>query len=401
MKKVLLLGTALVGFAALATPAQADLQLGLKGYSRMYGVNADSDIAGIRENEFRHNNEVHFTGETTLDNGLTVGVHNEVVLGNDTAGMNTDETYVYFSGGWGRINAGVEDGAAFLLQVAAPSADSNVDGMRVFIQGINAAALGAGLTNGAGAPHADYTALRSNGRLDYDHADFRQAERMTYMTPKWNGFQAGVSYAPDSVVDVSGTGNTAGMPADAVNTHEDLWELAARWDGEFEGVGISAGVGYSDSDIQTITVVEDQARDGLTTWNTGLNFTWQNFSLGGGYKHSETSALAINGGNPDTVEDLELTDWVVGLGYKNGPYAVGASYLNQEWEGTSRAAGTPTAAAGKPEDDKFAVGGSYTYGPGMSFRGSVAWGEFDRTDVLAGGADNDFQQIAIGTDIKF
>ena len=43
----------------------------------------------------------------------------------------TEESYLYFSGNWGRLNLGRENGAAYLLQVAAPSADPNIDGMDI------------------------------------------------------------------------------------------------------------------------------------------------------------------------------------------------------------------------------------------------------------------------------
>jgi hypothetical protein len=60
-----------------------------------------------------------------------------------------DETYAYFQGDWGRVNLGSEDGAAYLLQVAAPSADSNIDGLRVYIQGWDQATW-TGATAGSG-----------------------------------------------------------------------------------------------------------------------------------------------------------------------------------------------------------------------------------------------------------
>ena len=166
MKKILLAGTAIVGAAILASPAQADLKIDLGGHFRGYGVFADNDETGgagtsndLRGFEFKRDMEVHFSGETTTDSGLTVGVHAELDLGNEGANESgatvlpaqpgyfsftdndpnqLDEAYIYFSGGWGRVNFGSEDGAAYLLQVAAPSADSNVDGMRVYVQALNA-----------------------------------------------------------------------------------------------------------------------------------------------------------------------------------------------------------------------------------------------------------------------
>ena len=210
MKKLLLAGTAIAGVAVLAHPAHADLKLDLEGYFRGYAVYAenkeDVDAAGankLHKFDFLRDNEVHFTGQTTLDNGLTVGVHNEIKLGSEAnsnfgagggAGQPNrvnllqqpgddptmvDETYAYFQGDWGRVNLGVEDGAAYLLQVAAPSADSNIDGLRVYIQGFDVATWTGAAAGSSG----------TNVPLGYDNAPFRQSERLTYLTPKWNGFR--------------------------------------------------------------------------------------------------------------------------------------------------------------------------------------------------------------------
>ena len=147
MKKLLLAGSALVGVAMLSQPAHADLKLDLQGYFRGYAVFTDNNTATqqlpgpvvnnkLSKFSFMRDNEVHFTGQTTLDNGLTVGVHNEIKLGNESQASGstnfgsqrldpfflpgddptmTDEAYMYFQGDWGRVNVGSEDGAAYLL----------------------------------------------------------------------------------------------------------------------------------------------------------------------------------------------------------------------------------------------------------------------------------------------
>jgi hypothetical protein len=57
--------------------------------------------------------EVHFTAETTLDNGLTVGFHTELEDDQqDSFGVN--ESYAYFSGAWGRVNFGAEAEACLM-----------------------------------------------------------------------------------------------------------------------------------------------------------------------------------------------------------------------------------------------------------------------------------------------
>src|SRR5690606_33999447 len=94
------------------------------------------------------------------------------------------------------------------------------------------------------------SALLGGGVLDYDHADYQNTDRFTYLTPKFSGFQAGFSYAPESGQNLVGN-NVAAMATDNdVDDFEDLWEASARWDGEFEGFGLSVGAGYSQADAE-------------------------------------------------------------------------------------------------------------------------------------------------------
>lgn len=430
MKKILLVGTALAGVAMMSAPASAAVKLDLGGFFRGYGVFADNNEAAgtassLNEFEFRRDTELHVSGETTLDNGLTFGVATEAKVANGANTLLADETYAYLSGGWGRFNLGTEDGAAYLLQVAAPSADANVDGMRVNIQALNPAA---NYITGNGAPAAGTPFGATNAAspnvfnsnvLGYAQADFRNAERLTYLTPKFNGFQGAASYAPktgfasnlngmntdeNSLGRVSALGNTA---AD----YTDLWEVAARWDGEFQGFGIDLGAGYSSSDnagnptnaqVLALATQEYYLNDGIDSYNFGANFSVGGFSLGGSYVNSETSRIAETVAATSTGSgDIERETWVVGLGYDNGPYHLGGSYLHQET--TYDAIGTGLAqaiAATTYEADRYTLGGGYTFGPGMTFRGAVAWGEFDAPGT-GNANDNDFTQVTIGTDVQF
>ena len=367
MKKQLLMATAIAGLAFVASPALADgLSLDVGGQYRGYVMYSDSDEAtgaanSLREFDFRNDTEIHFKGETTLDNGLTVGVATEMDLGTDATTRNTDETYAYFSGGWGRVNFGLEDGAAYLLQVAAPSADTHVDGMRVRFNSVQNLIVGS---------------LAALNQEDYANDALRRDMKITYMTPKFNGFQAGVSYVPE-VTDANGTvgGNLGNMNGD--ETAADLdngWEIAGRWDGEFEGVGVSAGLGFVGASEETTNV----GGDDYEAWDAGLNFTFGAFSFGGAYLET----------NQSTANNADVDVWTLGADWTNGPYTVGATWYNSDEE---------TGAATDAEMERFTFGGTYSYGPGMSFRGAVAFGDYEETGLT----DTDFTQITLGTEIKF
>jgi len=453
MKKLLLVTTAIAGVAFMSAPASAAIDLDVGGYFRGYVVSADNDLPNVYEEEFRRDSELHVSGETTLDNGLTVGAHAEMNIANNDGvsdSVDADEMYAYFSSGFGRINLGVEDGAAYLLQVEAPSADANIDGMVTSIEGISDSSM-----------NLDLVAIEAftQTKVQYGQRDFSESDRITYMSPKFNGFQAGVSYTPrPNVTSAAGAMNSADNTVAGIfsvdtgvavtNTasqYKDPIEVSARYDGEYQGFGFAIGAGYSKADLEA-RVVETLAsvdvdtlgvasgtslgatatdgywqRDDVDTYNAGMNIMFQNFSLGGSYMKSETTLgtdFDVTAAAALTVDtaDLERETYVIGAAYDNGPYHVGASYLNQETTQDAFLGGatavTDDMTGVTEEVDKFTVGGGYSFGPGMTFRGAVAWGEREISDVLAVGVaarnpngyangTQDFTQITLGTDIKF
>ena len=108
-----LLGTtAFVGLLANADPALASepIKLGVGGFFReayvaVFDDDGEGDLGNERNTDgFFNDAEVHFKGETTLDNGLTVGAHIE--LKGETNSDQIDETWIYFSGGFGELKFG-------------------------------------------------------------------------------------------------------------------------------------------------------------------------------------------------------------------------------------------------------------------------------------------------------
>lgn len=365
MKKVLLTGAAFVAIAA--SPAMAEgLDLNLAGHFKGYGVY--NDEAG-KDFSIRKETEVHFTGETTLDNGLTVGVHVEAnVDGNDdsagaaaatTAAATTpgltanpadtiEESYMYVSGGWGRINLGEEDGAAYLLQVAAPSADSNVDGLR------------------------QYISASQFGEIDYAQDTSLNSNKVTYMTPVFSGFQMGASYVPGVVEGAYQNGTDTAFDTDS--GLDDGYELAARYEGAYNNVGMAFGAGWGDYN-------GDGTTGDAEAWNVGLDLDFSGFGLGAAYTENEGSIVTPVAGAILT----ESETIVVGADYQLGAYKLGASWLNLDGE----------AGATDIELDRYTGGVSYAYGPGMSFRGSVSYIDNDSVGF------DDETQVLLGTQVNF
>lgn len=392
MKK-LLCTAAVCGLAIASSPAQAGdgVSLNLGGFFKGYGMytSQDDDAAAAESRNFDiiRNTEVHFGGETTLDNGLTVGAHLETEAdGNGTDGFEVQESYAYFSGGWGRVNFGAEDGASYLLQVEAPSADSNLDGLRQDVNPINyasTAGTGLGVLNVNGAV----------GGLDYDQDLTGYDDKLTYLSPLMNGFQVGLSYTPD-VADAS--------TEDALNTTDvddalgSAWELAARYEGQFNNVGVIVGAGYSHVDLEESLVQAggDAFSDDQTAWNVGVDLDIGPFGVGAAYTTDNYGDDPVSA----TQELDEEKTWVVGVDYTTGPFKLGASYLDVSNVGN--VAGAVGATEGV-DADRWTGGVVYTYGPGMTFRGSVSHANFDNVAGLTSGDSVDATSVLLGTQIDF
>ncbi|HEY8190412.1 MAG TPA: porin, partial [Micavibrio sp.] len=201
MKKLLLTSALVGGLAFAASPAMAEVSLGLDGFFKGYVTWNDQDEdpdVGVGDSaeansfDIVRSTEIQFTGESVLDNGLTVGFHAEM-FADTNDDMQVQESYAFFAGNWGRVNFGGEDGAAFLLQIAAPAADSNIDGLRQTIASENYTL----------APDADGPATFDFQSLNGTAFDYAQdfsgySDKITYITPVFNGFQAAATYSPNN-----------------------------------------------------------------------------------------------------------------------------------------------------------------------------------------------------------
>lgn len=397
MRKVLLSSAAICGLALAATPALADdggVKLDVGGYFTGYGVFLNQDEGDgytgteeAREFDFMRNTEVHLSGETTLDNGLTVGVHLETEADGANA-FEVEESYMYMSGTWGRVNFGEEDGAAYLLQVAAPAADENVDGIGQQLQPVDYTLMFASGASTYTATGMDALVLED---FDYGQNITSTATKFTYLTPVLNGFQAGVSYTADTETSSLDTNNLNGVSYDNEDeAYGEAYEVGLRYEGQYNELGFAIGAGYShielenDADNATAdttlfgTAVDLDDRD---AWNVGVDFDYGPFGMGVVYAED-------NLGAEDTDEEI----WAVGVDYTTGAFRLGASWLTQDNElGTD---------AGEVDTDRYTGGVVYTYGPGMSFRGSISYIDHDLPDTSSY-EDADATSIMLGTQVNF
>lgn len=368
IKTLALAGASL--FILGTSQAHANLDLNLGGYYAAYGVFADQDeaVGGAARNthnfEMMNEAEIHLTGEKTFENGLTVGA--VIELEAQTNGDQIDESYLYFSGDWGRVNVGSENGAAFLMQVAAPAVDSKFDGIDPSYVILN---VGGNTAVSANSKRFNYS-MGASGNAQRGDSD-----KFTYLSPVLNGFQIGASYTATGQEDGS---VRDGMSSDKTSfDRRDEIQLAGTWSGSVEGFDVTAGMGY----LTATKEAKIPNTDDREQWNVGLNVSYEGFTVGGNYFRDN------NGFNSDDL----VAAYALGASYKTGPYRLAVSYFNKRAE-----------QLGGAEDkaERTLIGGTYYFAPGVKFNGAIHFYDLHDDQNLRSD-ENDATMITLGTIVDF
>lgn len=375
MKKRFLGTTAMVAGTLLlagGTAQAADkIKLGLGGYWRgIVTVGEQSDGPGqpgasVRSHGFGQESEVHFTGETTLDNGITFGVN--VQLEAETSADQIDESYIYARGPFGEIMFGQEDPATDLMYYGSP----------VPIEGVGLVSpdfLSSTLGNGVGSPM-----VVSNISGD--------ANKMTYFTPRMGGFRLGLSYTPDNcaapLAACASAGTGLQSQLNAVQQSEAI-EVGANYLRQINGLDLALYAGISTANVEgTAAAVTAAGAEDQDQWGLGVSLGYRGFTFGADYREDDQGTTAPN---------TDRKDYSVGLSYALGSWTIGAAYAHGEAE-----AG---AGLGEDETDGYQFGAYYALGPGVTLTGGVTFWDVD-DNLNAVGVENSATEIVFGTLLSF
>ena len=238
MKKAILGTTALVAASVLvagSVSASEKIKLGVGGYMQSTYYYADYDdnkVDGVERIDDRvtQEGEIHFKGETTLDNGVKFGV--QVQLEAYEATDQVDETYIYVEGSFGRALIGSENSAAYLMHYDAPSPVPMYSGDSPNIYPIG-------------------TTATTRATM------FSDADKITYFTPRFVGLQLGASYVPDGS---SETGqHSAYAPTQVKSGINQGYSIAANYVDKVGAFSVAVSAGYesgaTSGSIDPITAV--------------------------------------------------------------------------------------------------------------------------------------------------
>ncbi len=397
MRNKLLGATALVaaamvvGEGAAAQDKAGPIQLGLSG--NMYGFFSvasqddgigpdnlsgtadDAPGANRRNNGFSRRGRIHFTGSTTLDNGLQVGA--QVRLNALDCRDQIDQSYIWFSSQFGKLEYGKSNGVGDEMFQGAPNPVPHLGLNTPDILVVNQTNTSGNGTLAATPATIVYTSKR---------------ERVNYFTPRIYGIQLGISYTPVNCAGGNAGsrpcgGSYSGQLQDNIARGYDIIETAANYEQTFGAFDVALyGAYFTSSNGEGITRTVGVAGTGEESqWGVGGNIGYQGLALGGGYRRSFD-----DGYNPDQ----DSWDWNVGLTYSTGPWEGGVMYANKK-----------TRLSGREDSfDGVAVGGSYLLGPGIELIAGVQyydWSTDSTAPATISVATNKAWSASIGTGISF
>lgn len=385
MKKQLLSTSALVaaglfgaaGAASAQTaPASSPIQVTVGGYMYQFlsytsqddrtggaagSTNANFATTTAKPLKVQVNNdsEIWFQGKSTLANGISVAMR--VELEGNTETDQIDESFAIVEGAFGRIEVGSTDNAAYKTSIHAPDA----------AMGIGTAGVMGYVSNLVANP-------TSSGILDTPFettlprmAD-NDSEKISYFSPRFEGFQLGLSYIPELTQDRGGIGGVRYKS----NTYNTGFAAGLNFTRAFGPIDIAAAAGYTHFNKPDSTTTSNATLSDPKGYNFGLQVGYAGFRVGGSYLKVKdyafvTPAASAAGstftGAGWTAATGQLGDgrsFDAGLTYTFGPAVVGVTYF----DGRSRG---DTATAGHNKLQGGALTGRYQLGPGVNVEASV------------------------------
>ncbi len=378
MKKILLGTSALVAAAAIfagAANAAQTPKVTVGGTSDFQvGIVGEDNDANLRSGAFRTETEVNVKVDAKTDAGLGYGAQIDLALsGHNDQDNNTDQlnhSWIYVDGAWGKIEGGSTYGVAANMKVDASRiarATGGVDGdFTYFVTP----------TSGRVIATPDlFLDYGTTGAVQLGDESQEAINKVNYYTPRFSGFQAGVSYlfdttALDRGIKLSRADNTSGEA-------ENVFIGALNYQGKFSNVGVEVGAtgewGNAESNTQ-----ED-----LRTYQVGAKVSYMGFSVAGSYANLGDSLQTKT-----TTNDSSTYFWTVGGAYETGPFGASVTYLASQVDG------------GTTHNDfsNLSFGVDYKLAAGLTPYAEVNFVDIDPTGTAN---DNDATVFIAGTQLSF
>lgn len=345
MKKLLLTSTALAALVAFQTTAKADVTVGFSGGMGIgvggidYKDNTTANVLGAKLTD------VNMQAVGT-DVELTVKAEKDIAIGkagvkveyeanadgaNDyqatinssyptTGNGEIDESSVYLTGNWGRVEVGNFDGAE----------DDRIHGYTDNVGGQTDYSFGqvgtgsstiwpnAAFASGGNAAMALNTTTDIFDGGNSTGSDSGDVAKIMYTTPDFSGVKLSVSYAPNV------SNSTTSVRVD------QQYGFSLGYDKKMGDVGLSARANYSDANVtgyattNAFGAAQAYFEGTAKLYGAGASVDYKGFKLLGGYYVSKDSDSA-------TTED-ENRNLSLGATYTFTPFKIIVSWTQNKWD---------------------------------------------------------------------
>lgn len=374
MKKILLGTSALISAVALASGANAaeTPKITLGGFSTFQaGFTGEDQDTNLRSGAFRSDNVLTVRVAGKSDAGLGYGAGIDLAADTsdnaNSAGTNAERTFVYVDGKWGKLQGGSDLGVTKTMKVDASSiarASGGIDGDFTYF-----------MSSTSGSVIATPDLILDYGATQLGDESSQVINKISYYTPRFAGFQAGVSYLFDTTGGDRGQvltrqDNTSGEA-------ENVILGALNYQGKFSNVGVEVGATgeWGNSEVNTV--------NDLRTYQLGAKFDYMGFSLAGSYGNWGDSLQT-----KATGSDSATRFWTVGAAYETGPFGASVTYLDSRFDG----------GATHNDFSNLSFGVDYKLAAGLTPYAEVNVVQLDPT---ATANDNDATVVLVGTQLAF
>ena len=422
MKKVLYGTTALVaaGLVAGEASAASGLKLGITGFYRnaiggSFGngpttniprsrAAASTSTAGLGNFDrqavsMRQEIRINFTGQTTLDNGITVGVlvglnGENVAKSGSTTQVN--RAYADFSGKFGLVRVGEANSALVTDCVVDPGNVTSNFGVNSpnesfsdvgFAQVRNQATGHRQCQQLAGGYFSTF-GVAPMGSIGTCFGIEGKGNKVMYFSPSFGGLTFGVSFTPTGGQRRAGGGLSYGTDVTAPgpgNAGNNVLSVGVDYTHDFGGWNLTAGGGGEWAFTQ-YTPAGGNTNNKPSWYQAGLQIGIGHFAIGASgayyvnYAHagyaattasSDDDGWVVSGGASYTIDA-----WSFGLQGEYGSYQQSASAIL----GTS----APGVSAQNEKMWGVSFNTAYALGPGISLEGQVAYTNANYGNLTSG-----------------
>ena len=270
-------------------------------------LNAKSDKG------FKYGGKIRFNADTSVD-----AASNDDVI--------TDRTMIFIESNAGRLEGGAYNSASDRMRVSAVSiakASGGIDGSfsKWFGKGKRISS-----TNKPSGKFSQRYIVNPELPIDCDCISF--TNKVTYFSPKLNGFQIGISYSPDTAIH----GTVAKYQAVTRNTGKgfnNLIDYGVIYENNFKDLQIKLGLTgeFAKAKKKLITDVDIVNRKNLNAWEIGSILTYKEFSIAGSFSDwgkSSTPVTKFNG------KKYGAKFWTAGAAYTTKKFGTSLTYFSSK-----------------------------------------------------------------------